>query len=171
MPSNSNRVNGILLSVDPGRDTGYALINLRSEDVIEAGRLDRGEPYYRERFKAIMLRAGRMVIEAQFIPAGKYNRGKKVDTKSIQKIIEAKMEAICLWIEVHGIQNVPLEVQPLSWQRPLGIATRHKSGTKDASKQVACLSTGRGIVDADMADAINMGLHAVREIIFQVRVP
>ena len=152
-------MNGVLLAVDPGITTGYALVEINSRRVIEAGTLSRREPWFRERMMSLMRRASHAVIEGQFI-----RLGRRANHKTVRSVIEAKGELETLWGLVHGPENRPLVLQPQQWQRPLGI---RGSDTKSPSMKVASMSTGREITNHNLADAVNLGLHAVGEVIKQ----
>jgi len=149
----------LVLGIDPGKNTGYSLTGLNTDETKEVGLLDRAEPYYKERIKQLMKQAEYMAIEAQYIPDGR-----RANMQTVQKIIEAKQEAITLWGEVHPGGNVPLQFQPREWQCAVGIRARLSADCKEASKKIASMLTHRTICSADMADAVNIGKYAVGQI-------
>ena len=148
-----------LLAIDPGRYTGYALLDMEGGKTFEVGLLDRGEPYYRERLISVIKRADRLAIESQFI-----HTGKKQNFQTVQRIIEAKQEVVTLWHIVHGPNIIPLHVQPQQWQRSLGIRSKSRPEIKAESKGLASRLTERNITNSDMADAVNIGAYAATEI-------
>ena len=154
----------LILAIDPGRHTGYALVGLNTENIIEVGLLDRGEPYYKERIKTLIRRADYLAIEAQYIADGRKG-GLRVSMQNVQRIIEAKQEVITLWSEIHPDgNNTPIQFQPRQWQCAIGIKAKYSYEIKLASMKIASLFTHRNIASPDMADAVNIGKYAVGQI-------
>jgi Holliday junction resolvasome RuvABC endonuclease subunit len=154
----------LVLGIDPGRNTGYSLTGLDSDETVEVGLLNRGEPFYKERMKRLMERAAYMAIEAQYIRMDKAGGPRRANMQSVQRIIEAKQEAVTLWGEIHPPDNVPLQFQPREWQCAVGIRARGSADCKEASKKIASMLTHRTICSPDMADAVNIGKYAVGQI-------
>jgi len=149
---------GILLSIDPGRVTGWAMINLETEEVLLFGEVKAGDRFYISLLGDRMEDADYLVIEDQYLD-------KNVD--SLIKLAALRGGLEMLWAVrknnfTLGINC--LAVKPSTWQSALNIPKRAgREKRKRASIFQAKVFTGKKLSE-NVADAVCIGLAIARRL-------
>jgi len=152
-----------VLSVDPGAATGYALIDYDTHKPLEGGTLDRKAPFYRERMLALMDEADALVIEDQFCGP---------NVKTLKVLVEHRVTLAEWFRALHGRRVPVVVINTAAWQSIMFARSDvkppdRKSATCKAWSR-ACAEEATGLIlqpkkDEDMADAITIGLMALRD--------
>lgn len=148
---------GKLLAIDPGKRNGWALINIRSEKVLYATSLDISNSA-----NSIVNNCRIMGWELEYLAIeGQYlDKNPQTYKKLIQIATREKLD----WLIYYGGKDRIIEVHPKSWQSALGIPVKAgRKHVKKISMKMAILARPN-LVDQDAADAINIGLYAVRHL-------
>jgi len=149
---------GILLSIDPGQTTGWALINLETEKVLLFGDVKTSYRFYISLLGDRMEAADYLVIEDQYLD-------KNVD--SLIKLAALRGGLEMLWAIRKNNRTLGvncLVVKPSVWQSALNIPKRaDREQRKRASTFQAKVFTGKKL-SQNISDAVCMGLAIARRL-------
>ena len=149
---------GIALSIDPGRIIGWAIIGVTAEAPALWGEIKADSPELISELSAKMFAADLLIIEDQYLDK---NADSLIKIAALRGTIEG------LWA---AVKNYPLgeqvcRVKPAVWQASLNLSAQAtRKSRKRASMIRAKTEAGDTNVSQDAADAICMGLAIVRRL-------
>ncbi|MCE5270789.1 hypothetical protein LLH00_05845 [bacterium] len=146
---------GKLLSIDPGCKTGWALIDLASERVVEFGVLRQVAPDFPETIRALAERAQWVAVEDQYVGN---------DPHAALCVAESKGRILGM-VAGHIPPDRVRVILAQTWQARLKLKGKRKQRKRGAfilAQAALDLQTQGGPLTQDSADAICMGLAAVR---------
>ena len=150
---------GILLSIDPGKITGWARINIKNEKVELCGEVKVVDSGYIKELGCQMGFADYLVIEDQYLD-------KNVD--SLIKLAALRGGLQMLWAVRKNHKTLGIScllVKPSRWQAALNIPNKAgREQRKRASLFQAKALTRTKDITVNMADAICMGLAIARRL-------
>lgn len=151
-------MNGILLAIDPGQVTGWAMIDIETEKVLLFGEVKTGDQFYISQLGELMEAADLLIVEDQYLD-------KNVDSTIKLAALRGGIEM--LWaVKKHnktlGINC--LAIKPPKWQTALNIPTKARRWQrKRASMFQAKALTGQKL-SQDVSDAVCMGVAIARRL-------
>lgn len=146
----------ILLSIDPGAATGYALIHVPSESVLDFGVLKQGTPDFSGRLRVLAATAEWLVIEDQYVG---------VNPHSALRVAKSKGLVLGILAGAFAPDRIR-EVNPKTWQAAYKLKGGRESCKSGAMVIARRAISGRmsGELLQDAADAVCMGLASARKI-------
>ena len=152
---------GIVLSIDPGQVTGWAIIDIRTEAPVVWGELKAKSANFAVDLQARMHAADLLIIEDQYLDPKKENPDALIKLAALRGVIEG------IWVAVKNYQvgDQVCRVKPSKWQASLNLPPQaSRESRKRASIIRARIETGKQKISENEADAICLGLAIIRRL-------